>query len=596
MNFTEIAEKLPDFLRKAFVHDPDVAVMFNSKWFLYTFLIFLGIYIILADQKKKRIIYVTIFSLFFYYKSSGWHFMLLLFSTVVDYLFGLMIFMYQHEGILRRPVNLFGRTVYFVDLSVWYGYDSEERNSGIISPAKEAFINVIEGIVSLLDTVVDFFYTSEQQRGKQKFFLILSLVVNIGMLAIFKYTDFIIENINILMNNPIKLQHIALPVGISFFTFQTMSYTIDIYRKKLQPVNSPLDFAFYVSFFPQLVAGPIVRASEFIPQIRADIKVSREDIGKGIMLITLGLFKKAVISDYISTTFVDQVFEVPTIHTGFENLLAVYGYALQIFCDFSGYSDMAIGIGLLLGYRLPLNFNVPYQSTSIQEFWRRWHISLSSWLRDYLYISLGGNRNSKLRTYFNLLMTMLLGGLWHGASWLFIIWGALHGLALAIDRMLKDTGTYLRRRLLDILDERAARRGVSRSYRIEKSNLYFLFNVFSHLFGVFVTFHFVCFCWIFFRATSIDQAFSIINQILYNFHPEVGMQVLTNSAYHWTWVLMCVGFLVHFIPDNLDGFFQKSFVRAPLILKSVSLAIVIWIVLIVQVQIGGEQPFIYYQF
>ncbi len=596
MNLSGIADNLPEFLHEAFVHDPKVAVMFNSRWFLYTFLLFLGIYILLADQKKKRIIYVTLFSLFFYYKSSGWHFVLLLISTIVDYILGLMIFMYQHEGVLRRPVKFMGKTRYFIDLSVWFGYDSEQRGRGIISPFKEAFISFFEAVVSMLDSIVNFFYTPYQARRKQGFFLILSLIVNLGMLAIFKYTNFFIENINLFLDRPIGLTHIALPVGISFFTFQTMSYTIDIFRKKLQPVNNPLDFAFYVSFFPQLVAGPIVRASEFIPQIRADIKVSKEDISKGIMLITIGLFKKAVISDYISTTFVDQVFEVPTIHTGFENLLAVYGYALQIFCDFSGYSDMAIGIGLLLGYRLPLNFNAPYQSTSIQEFWRRWHISLSSWLRDYLYISLGGNRGGKVKTYVNLIITMLLGGLWHGASWLFIIWGALHGIALAFDRMLKDTGTYLRRRMLDVLDARAARRGVSRSYKFERSTFYLILSVISHILGVLLTFHFVCFCWIFFRATSLEQAFAILEQIANNFHAEVAWQVLTNPANQWTWVLMCLGFLLHYIPDNLDGVFQKGFIKAPLILKSFALAIVIWVVMMVQSQTGGEQPFIYYQF
>ncbi|MEO0898445.1 MAG: MBOAT family O-acyltransferase [Bacteroidota bacterium] len=596
MSLTEIVNNLPEFFRKVFVHDPETAVMFNSKWFLYTFLIFLGIYILLANNKDRRIIYVTIFSLFFYYKSSGWHFVLLLISTALDYLFGLMIYMFQHDGILTRRVKFLGKTRYWVDLSVWFGYDPEDRELNNIPKYKETFISFFEGVVSYMAQIVDFLYVDTDRKAKQKFFLFLSLLGNLGMLAIFKYTDFFIENLNLLLSDPLDLPNIALPVGISFFTFQTMSYTIDIYRRKLQPVSNPLDFAFYVSFFPQLVAGPIVRASEFIPQIRADIKVSKEDIGKGIMLITVGLFKKAVISDYISTTFVDQIFEVPTIHTGFENLLAVYGYALQIYCDFSGYSDMAIGIGLLLGYRLPLNFNAPYQSASIQDFWRRWHISLSSWLRDYLYISLGGNRKNRLRTYFNLLMTMLLGGLWHGSSWLFIIWGALHGFALAMDRMLKDTGTYLRRRFLDILDERAASRGESRSYRFEKSNWSTLLSVLSHVFGVIFTFHFVCFCWIFFRSTSLDQAFSVIDQILNNFHFEVGWQVLTNPAYHWTWVLMCLGYFLHFVPDNLDNFFEKGFIKAPWPLKSVVLAAIIWVVIIVQFQTGGEQPFIYYQF
>jgi alginate O-acetyltransferase complex protein AlgI len=596
MNLTKIGDSIKEFLHTAFVYDPHTPVMFNSKWFLFTFLIFLGIYILLANQKRSRIIYVTLFSLFFYYKSSGWHFLLLLFSTITDYLFGLMIFMYQHEGILKRKVHILGKDWKLIDLSVWFGYDSEERGTSHIVRSKDISITFFEICVTIFDEFVNFFYTTQQRKRKQRFFLLLSLITNLGMLALFKYTQFFIENLNLLLDNPITVEALVLPVGISFFTFQTMSYTIDIYRKKLQPVNNPLDFAFYVSFFPQLVAGPIVRASEFIPQIRADIKVSKDEIGKGVMLILIGLFKKAVISDYISTSFVDPIFEVPTIHSGFENLLAVYAYALQIYCDFSGYSDMAIGIGLLLGYRLPPNFNKPYQSTSIQEFWRRWHISLSSWLRDYLYISLGGNRKGKVRTYINLLITMLLGGLWHGASWLFIIWGALHGVALALDRMLKDTGTWIRRRFLDMLDHRAAQKGTRRTYRFEKSYFSMVWGVIHHLGGLLFTFHFVCLGWIFFRSQNLDQAFSIIQQITSNFHWEVGWQVLTNSANHWTWVIMSLGFLLHFVPDNLDNVFEKGFIKSPMVLKSIALTVVIWVVMWVQVQIGGEQPFIYYQF
>src|SRR5205814_1229922 len=204
------------------------------------------------------------------------------------------------------------------------------------------------------------------------------------------------------------------------------------------PSKNILDFAFYIMFFPHIVAGPIVRAVNFLPQIHKELYISKEDFGQAIFLIVTGLFKKAVISDYISVNFVDRVFENPILYSGWENLMAVYGYAMQIYCDFSGYSDMAIGIALLLGYRLGINFNQPYQSASITEFWRRWHISLSSWLRDYLYIPLGGNRKGKLRTYVNLLVTMLLGGLWHGASWNFIFWGFLHGAALAIEKFLKE--------------------------------------------------------------------------------------------------------------------------------------------------------------
>ncbi|RMG58050.1 MAG: MBOAT family protein, partial [Bacteroidetes bacterium] len=251
-------------------------------------------------------------------------------------------------------------------------------------------------LLLIASTLIDFFIgramgKSEDPKQRRRW-LVLSLLANLGILGYFKYTNFLIDTLNLLLHEPLSPANIFLPVGISFFTFQTMSYTIDVYRGKLKPVDNLMDFAFYVTFFPQLVAGPIVRAADFLPQIRQDARVTREDLGLGLLLITTGLFKKAVISDYIAANFVDRVFEAPALYSGFENLMGVYGYALQIYCDFSGYSDMAIGIGLLLGYRLPLNFRSPYQSASIREFWRRWHISLSTWLRDYLYISLGGNR------------------------------------------------------------------------------------------------------------------------------------------------------------------------------------------------------------
>ncbi|MEL6696453.1 MAG: MBOAT family O-acyltransferase [Bacteroidota bacterium] len=596
MNLTSIVSNWKEVLQKAFVHDPETPVMFNSTWFFYTFIVFLGIYIIIAHRKQARILYVTCFSLFFYYKSSGWHFTLLLFSTFVDYLFGLMIFMYQHEGIKRRNVKVLGRWRQLIDLSLWFGYDPEMREMGRIGWLPDRLISFFEGVVTILDNLVNWLYLPKEKKRKQKFFLVLSLMTNLGMLAGFKYTSFILENVNTLFSQDWSVGDILLPVGISFFTFQTMSYTIDIYRQKLQPVSSMLDFGFYVSFFPQLVAGPIVRASEFLPQIRSDIKISQDDIGRGLMLITVGLFKKAVISDFISTTFVDQIFEVPTIHTGFENLMAVYAYALQIYCDFSGYSDMAIGIGLLMGYRLPLNFNAPYQSASIQEFWRRWHISLSFWLRDYLYISLGGNRKGDFRTYVNLMITMLLGGLWHGSSWLFIIWGGLHGAALAFDRMFKGTFTIIRRRVRDFLESIGTKRDEEDGQVVVNSRLSMIVGVVSHMWGVLFTFHFVCLCWIFFRAESLTLAFEMIEQILFNFHPEIIPQILTNPANHWAFFLMGLGYMIHFIPNDIDGVFERGFVRSPLVLKSVAMAGIIWLVLMVQVEIGGEQPFIYYQF
>ena len=284
--------------------------------------------------------------------------------------------------------------------------------------------------------------------------------MNLGLLSYFKYSyfltgffnslfgttyqpvDYLAHWTNYLTGSNLEIAHIILPVGISFYTFQSISYSVDIYRGLIKPVNRFLDFAFFVSFFPQLVAGPIVRATEFVPQIYKPYNLTRPEFNRAIFLILGGLIKKILISDYISSNFVDRVFASPGSYTGFENLMSVYGYTIQIYCDFSGYTDIAIGVALLLGFRLSINFDAPYISQNITEFWRRWHISLSTWLRDYLYISLGGNRKGKVRQYVNLFITMLLGGLWHGAHIKFLIWGALHGVALAIHKLyMQVTGT-----------------------------------------------------------------------------------------------------------------------------------------------------------
>jgi D-alanyl-lipoteichoic acid acyltransferase DltB (MBOAT superfamily) len=258
-----------------------------------------------------------------------------------------------------------------------------------------------------------------------------------------------------------------------------MSYTIDVYRRNITPLRSWLDYAFYVSFFPPLVAGPIVRAKDFIPQIRKPAFVTRQMFGMAVFLIITGLFKKAIISNYISANFVDRIFDSPGMFGGLEILFGLYGYAIQIYCDFSGYSDMAIGIALLLGFKLNPNFSSPYKSQNITEFWRRWHISLSSWLRDYLYISLGGNRKGKIRTYINLIITMLLGGLWHGPALRFILWGGIHGVSLAVHKFYRT-----------LLPKRDARYVVSRWRRV---------------LNIFVTFHFVVFVWILFRSSDMKR-------------------------------------------------------------------------------------------
>lgn len=347
-----------------------------------------------------------------------------------------------------------------------------------------------------------------------------------------------------------------------------MSYTIDIYRGQLKPLSNWLDYLFYLSFFPQLVAGPIVRARDFIPQIRQNpVVVTREMFGTGVFLILTGLFKKAIISDYISLNFVDRIFDEPLLYSGFECLMGIYGYALQIYCDFSGYSDMAIGIALLLGFRFPKNFDAPYKSATITEFWRRWHISLSTWLRDYLYISLGGNRKGRIRTYGNLLLTMLLGGLWHGAAVRFILWGGLHGAALALHKLwmalvpgAKATGAQM--------------------------------HWWSRAAGMLLTFNIVCLGWLMFRAESMQTVSLMLHQIFENFNAAMIPQVVT--GYAAVFALIAAGYILHLLPSAVDAVAQRIVVHAPLVLQVLMAAAMIWCVM--QIKSSDIQPFIYFQF
>ena len=276
--------------------------------------------------------------------------------------------------------------------------------------------------------------------------LTVAIVFDLAILAVFKYFDFFIGSVNqtlgvIGLGAPLQLLHIALPVGVSFYTFQAISYVADVYRGRCA-LARPLDYAIYSSFFPHLVAGPIVRPGEFIPQLAGPRDPAGIPAARALSLIAGGLFKKVVLADLLATRIVDPVFGAPAAHSGAEAAAAIYGYAVQIYCDFSGYTDMAIGLALLLGFRFPDNFDRPYAASSLQDFWRRWHMTLSRWLHDYLYIPLGGNRRGLCRTYVNLILTMLLGGLWHGAAWTFVIWGGIHGGGLAIQRWWSDRGRW----------------------------------------------------------------------------------------------------------------------------------------------------------
>ncbi len=422
-------------------------------------------------------------------------------------------------------------------------------------------------LMSVTDYTIGLFIYQERRERIRRWLVTLSLVIDLGILCYFKYTGFFAQILSDLTGSPFSVGHIFLPVGISFFTFQSISYVVDIYRRQIEPADLWIDYLFYLSFFPQLVAGPIVRAKDFLPQIKRPPRITNEMFGTGLTLILLGLIKKAVISDYISLNFVDRVFDTPLLYSGFENLMGVYGYALQIYCDFSGYSDMAIGIALLLGFRFPKNFDLPYRSATITEFWRRWHISLSFWLKDYLYISLGGNRKGKVRTYINLMITMLLGGLWHGAAWRFILWGGMHGAALCVHKFLLSHFPRLK----------PTSEGMTAGGR---------------LLGGLLTFHFVCLCWIFFRASDVQTGFSILSQIFTSFEASLIPEVL--SGYRNVFLVMLLGYAMHFAPRNLPERIRQGVTAMPVAAKVALTVVVIWFVM--QMKSTEIQPFIYFQF
>lgn len=345
-----------------------------------------------------------------------------------------------------------------------------------------------------LSTIVDWFlakriYTTNKPNLR-RLFLLGSLSVNLGLLAFFKYGSFALENLQIVLTTmgihfqPVDLG-IALPVGISFYTFQTLSYTLDIYNRKSKPWTSFLDYALYVTFFPQLVAGPIVRATDFLEQCKIPNRFSADNLGLGLTLMTIGLFQKIVIADALLAPVAEKLYGVEVLPNTISAWVGTLAFTGQIFCDFAGYSTCAIGVALCLGFVLPDNFNFPYAAIGFSDFWRRWHISLSSWLRDYLYIPLGGNRLGSSRTQINLMITMLLGGLWHGAAWTFVVWGGLHGFYLMAERFLRST--------------------IGGWAVWERSILQLSLGI--------LTFILTCVSWVFFRADSLSHAWVIIKAL-----------------------------------------------------------------------------------
>ncbi len=357
----------------------------------------------------------------------------------------------------------------------------------------------------IFSTVIDYhlanFIHRAHTRARRRFFLILSLTFSLGILGFFKYFNFISENISFLFHAAgreasIPLLRVILPLGISFYTFQTMSYIIDVYRKEISPAKSFLDFALFISFFPQLVAGPIERAAHLLPEIAQERQLNWDKMAEGTRLFFWGLFKKVVIADNMAI-WADRIFSSQGDLPGFLILSGVYAFSFQILCDFSGYTDMARGLAKWMGFDLMLNFNKPYLAATPSEFWQRWHISLSSWLKSYLYIPLGGNRKGSIRTGINLMLTMTLGGLWHGASWTFVTWGAYHGLLLIFYRW------FVPETFHDTFWKRAIK--------------------------ISIMFHLTCLGWIFFRAESLSQSLHFIRQIIFDFQFKEFFSLMTNS-------------------------------------------------------------------
>lgn len=507
-------ENFVEILKKIFLFDETAPLIFTRFYFWAFFAVVLGIYIAIYKKKAIRNIFLFAASLFFYYKTSGFYFLLLIFSTFTDYYIGKFIF------------------------------NSDKKNV-------------------------------------RKLLVALSVTINLLVLGYFKYSYLFIDTVNFIFNSDFEvvnvfakwsneftgthfdIDKIILPVGISFFTFQTISYSVDIYRGHVKPVKSILDFGFYVSFFPQLVAGPIVRASEFIPQLYKKFSLTKEEFGMAMFMIINGLLKKMWVSDYIAVNFIDRVFSNPQLYGGVENILALYGYSIQVYLDFSGYTDIAIGIALLMGFRLPQNFNSPYKAMHVGDFWRRWHMSLSSWLKDYLYIPLGGSKKGKTRTNINLMITMLLGGLWHGASWKFVIWGGLNGIGLVIYKFWRKISPF------------------------KNDNRWW-----ARFYAIFITFNFITFTRIWFRADSTEKANALMYQVVHAFDLSKIIEII--SGYWQVIALMVFAYIVHWLPTKTKVWYKKVFINSPIWAKAIAVIFVIF--LIYQTRTAEVQPFIYFQF
>ena len=478
-------------------YDAASPLTLSTGFFLFAFLLFGLGYVIIKRRPQLRTWYVVLFSLYFYYKLSGIYVLLLLGVALSDYIIGRCV--------------------------------SHQRANGKAS------------------------------RG----WVALSVAINVAILVYFKATNFFVGILdNLYVGGVLNIESVVVPAGVSFFVFQSIAYVVDIKRGTIQPLRRFVDYLFLLSFFPKMFLGPLVKAKDFIPQIEdREARVSREDFGRAVTLIAGGLLKYAVVASSLGTLFVGPAFEGKFGDGGVVALVAVYAFTLQIYCDFSGYSDIAVGVALMMGFRLPDNFDAPYKSATITEFWRRWHISLSTWLREYLYIALGGNRRGSFRTYLNLFLTMFLGGLWHGVSLCYIAWGVLHGVALALHKV-----------WLKIVP---GAKKVGEEMRL-----------ICRVPATLLTFHIVAFGWLLFASAQLAPKMGVedmtlfedmINRIINNFSvSDFPLLVETSGV---AMCLLVVGYVMHFLPRSLSVGIQSLVTRSGFVGQWLLIVVVVWVVM-----------------
>lgn len=470
-----------------------------SGQFLLLFAVFLTGYVFLYRNVKWRNSYILLFSLFFYWKLSGTYVLLLAGVSLTDWLIA-----------------------FAVDKRITAGEE-------------------VSGSRRRTDT-------------SAKWFVALSVIIDAGVLVVFKLGGFFAGLANVLAGREIiNVATLIIPAGVSFFVFQSISYVVDVYRGAIRPLKSYWDYLLLLSFFPKMTLGPLVRNDDFIGQLQRPVTgISNDDFGKAARLIASGIIKYCIISRCVGALIVGPAFSSPAEVSGTYALVGLYAFAIQIYCDFSGYTDLAIGIALLIGFRLPVNFDAPYKSATVTEFWRRWHISLSSWLRNYIYIPLGGNRKGIYRTYFNLIVTMLIGGIWHGAGWTFVIWGMIHGLALAVHKFWLSV--------------------VPGSHKSGEG-----MNAFQRIGGVFLTFHLVLFGWLFFNSPSLANVLMTLSSIFTDFHFSGLDGVL--SAAPAAYMLMLLGYVLHFLPAKWTEFADKVCSRGGFVVCLAVVVAAIWLAL-----------------